>query len=551
MELDLLIRDARVVDGTGSPWRRADLGVSGDRIAFVGRADRLSAAREVDAEDRVLTPGFVDIHTHSDLGLLNDPPAQCIVRQGVTTEVIGNCGVSAAPVAEETRELAARQLDDYGFPVDLTWDTYAGYLATLEARGVGVNVAPLVGHSTVRLAVLGFEDRRPEADELALMRGHVDEAMRAGCFGLSSGLVYPPGCFGDTEEVVALAGVAAAHGGLYASHIRGERETIVEAVRECIAIGERSGCRTQISHNCPKFGGWHLQDEVIALWEDARARGLDVTVDNDLHTDFAPTLREALPQWVQEVPVDEFVAHLADAEFREGLRRQVERDRHPAFGPAGLLKHGAWERIVVLRSPSRPEQAGRTIAELAAERGTDPWTTYFDLIVEERNEAEGLFDYIDGAAIERMLRHPLVMVCSDGWVIPPAAMTSEDPPAPYMPCAYGEYPGLFERYVVNEPVLTLEEAVRKSTSMPATKIGLPDRGLIAPGMKADLVLMDLPNVRDNATNLWPHTPPIEEYPHAYPDGIDVVIVNGEVAVDEGAFLGLTAGRVLRATGAPA
>ncbi len=544
MALDLLIRGARLVDGTGAPWRNADVGVRGGRIALIGRADRPNARTVVEADGRYLSPGWIDIHTHSDLGLLQDPTAECAVRQGSTTHVIGNCGVSGAPIDDRWRDLAAAQLGDYGHPVELGWSTFEAYLGALDRQGVGINVVPLVGHSTVRLATLGFEERPPTEAELDRMREHVDEAMRAGAFGLSTGLVYPPGCFGDAEEVVALAEVAALHGGLYASHIRGERETIVEAVRECIEVGERSGCRTQISHNCPKFGGWHLQDEVIALWEDARARGLDVTVDNDVHTDFGPTLREALPQWTHELAVDELIARLGDPSWRAALKAEILEDRRPAFGPAGLLVHEAFDRVFLLRCPRNPNLDGLTIQRVAERRGLDPWTVYLDLIVEERNEAQALFDYISAEQIERMLRHPLVMISSDGWVLPRGLQA--EPASPYIPCSYGEYPGVIERYVVQRPVLTLEEMVRKSTSMPAAKLGLSDRGIVAEGFRADLVLFDLEHVRDRATDLWPHTPPSEHYPHGFPEGIDWVFVNGEAAVEQGQPTEALAGEVLRA-----
>jgi N-acyl-D-amino-acid deacylase len=548
MDHDLHITGARLVDGTGAPWRHADVAVTDGRIAALGQPGTLGrAARTIEAGDRYLCPGFIDIHTHSDVGVLQDPTCECAVRQGATTHVIGNCGVSAAPVADEHRSLAERQLGGYGDHVPFTWDTYAGYLEAVERSGLGINVVPLVGHGTVRLAVLGYEERPPTEPELDRMRAHVDEAMRAGCAGMSTGLVYPPGCFGDTEEVVALAEVAGAHGGLYASHIRGERETVVDAVRECIEIGERAGCRIQISHNAPKFGGWEHVDEVVGLWEDARARGIDVTVDNDLHTDFAPTLREALPQWSHALTTDELLALLADPSRRDALKAEAREDRRPAFGPAGLLVHGAWDRIFLLRTPEHPAHEGRTIAQLAAERGdADPFDTYLDVIVEERNDATGLFDYIAEETIERLLRHPLVMVCSDGWVMPREARTMD--PAPYVPCSYGEYPGLLERYVRERQALSLEEAVRKSTSMPAGTLGLHDRGLIRPGAAADLVLFDLDRVRDRATNLWPHTPPFDHWPHDFPEGIDWVVVNGEVVVEEGSFGERTAGRVLRTTG---
>lgn len=541
---DLLIQGARLVDGTGAPWRHADVAVSSGKIAAVGRLPGEKAATTVAADGRYLTPGFIDIHTHSDYGLVAEPTCESAVRQGATTNVIGNCGISAAPVADAFATLIERLIPS-GTEVDIDWRTYDGYLSRVEDQGVGMNVVPLVAHGSVRLAVLGYEERRPTPEELDRMREHVDEAMRAGCYGLSSGLVYPPGCFGDTDEVIALAEVAGRHGGLYASHIRGERETVLDAVRECIQIGERGGCRIQISHNAPKFGGTHLLPDVMSLWQEARERGLDVTIDNDVHTDFAPTLGEALPQWTQGLSIDALIELLSSQERRDDIKRETKEDRRPGFGPAGLLVHEAFDRITLLRTPNNPSNAGRSIAALAAERGQDPWATYFDVLVEERNEAAALFDYIEIETIKALLRHPLVMICSDGWVLPKEARTAEPPP--YIPCTYGEFPGVIERFVVNEPVISLEEMVRKSTSFPASKLGIADRGLVAPGMRADLVLLDLPNVHDRATNLWPHSAPFDNYPHEFPSGMDHVWVNGVAAVTDGEPTGSLSGAVMRAT----
>ncbi len=543
MTLDVVIRGGRVLDGTGMPWRLADVGIRRGRIAKVGRTGRSHADVVIDAAGKYVAPGFIDIHTHSDVGLLVEPTCEAAVRQGVTTHVIGNCGDSPAPISERYRDLAMRRFSYYAQATDWNWSTYEEYLAFVEARGVGMNVIGLVGHGSVRLATMGFDERAPTKDELRQMRAYVAEAMKAGAFGMSTGLVYPPGCFASTDEVVELAKIAARHGGLYASHIRGERETIADAVREAIAIGERSGCPVQISHNCPKYGGWGKSKEIWALWEEARARGIDVTVDNDSHTDFGPTLSHALPQWTQKLPTDELVAMLGDPAKREELKREVKEDRRPAAGYAGLLVHDAWDRVFLLRCPRGHAKEGKTIAQLAAERSVDPWTAYFDVIVEERDEAVGLFDYIDIEEIKATIKHPLVMVCSDGWILPKDVRTSAAPP--YVPCTYGEHPGILERFVVKEPVLRLEEAIYKMTGMPAAKLGLQDRGLIREGSAADVVVFDLPRVRDRATNLWPHTYPFENYPHDFPEGIDWVLVNGRIAVQESMPTAVLGGRVLR------
>jgi len=543
MPFDVLIRNGRLLDGTGAPWQARDVGVRKGKIAQVGRLNRSKADVVIDASGKYVAPGFIDIHTHSDVGILVEPTCECAVRQGVTTHVIGNCGDSPAPISDRYRELAVRRFLYYADSTDWRWSGYDEYLDFVESRHVGINIAGLVGHGALRLAAMGFEERAPTSGELREMKGYVDEAMRAGTFGMSTGLVYPPGCFASTDEVVELAKVVGRYGGFYASHIRGERETIVEAVQECLEIGERAGVPVQISHNNPKYGGWGKSTTIQAMWEAARARGIDVTVDNDSHTDFGPSLSHALPQWTQKLTTDELVDLLKDSSKREALRQEIKEDKRPAAGYVGLLVHDAWNRVFLLRCPNEPSKEGLTIAQLADKRGVDPWTAFFDVIVEERDQAVGLFDYQDIEEVKATMQHPLVMICSDGWVLPKDAQSSKAPP--YVPCTYGEFPGVIERFVVKEPVLRLEEAIRKMTSMPATRLGLPDRGLVRKGFWADLVVFDLPRVRDRATNLWPHTHPFENYPHGYPEGIDWVLVNGVVAVEDGAPTGALAGRVLR------
>jgi len=543
MPYDIVLRGGRVLDGTGAPWRVADVGIRRDRIVRVGRLGRSGAARTIDASGCYVAPGFIDIHTHSDVGILVERTAECAVRQGVTTHVIGNCGDSPAPISDDHRDLAVRRWEYYAQAREWTWSSFGEYLDFLEARGVGVNVAALVGHGAVRLATMGFEERPATRDELRRMRRHVDEAMRAGAFGMSTGLVYPPGCFADTEEIVELAKVVAHHGGFYASHIRGERETIVEAVQECIEIGERAGTPVQISHNNPKYGGWGKSKEIQALWEGGRTRGVDVLVDNDAHTDFGPMLSHALPQWTQKLPTDELIALLRDPGKRAALKDEIRADRRPGAGYVGLLVHERFDRIFLLRCPADASNEGLTIAQLAERRGVDPWTAFFDVIIEEKDRAVGLFDYMDLEEIKATLKHPLVMICSDGWVAPKEERTS--PTAPYQPCTYGEFPGILERLVVRDRVLRLEEAIFKMTGMPAARLALPDRGLVRPGFAADLVVFDLPRVRDRATNLWPHAFPFENYPHDYPEGIDWVLVNGSLAVEDGQPTGALAGQVLR------
>jgi N-acyl-D-aspartate/D-glutamate deacylase len=367
------------------------------------------------------------------------------------------------------------------------------------------------------------------------------EAMEAGAFGLSAGLVYPPGCFASTEEIIALCRVASRYKGLYTTHVRGERETILEAVVEAIHIGREAGLPVHISHNAPKYGAPCDASANLKLVDEARARGQDVTVDNDVHTDLGVSLPWSLPQYLQERSVAEIMALLRDPEARRRVRDEIIQDSRPAFGPAGLLKHGRWERITILYAANSPDAAGKTIAAIAQQRGQDPFDVYFDLIVENGDAIEAVFDYIDPENIRTLLRHPAVMICSDGQVLAPYGFLNDPPP--YSPCSYGEFPGVLERYVREEALLTLEEAVRKMTSFPAQRFGLGDRGVLRPGAWADVVVFDLERIRDRATDFYPY--PFENYPHRYPEGIDLVFVNGVLVVEGERHTGTLSGKVLR------
>ncbi|GEM_PF-33800 len=542
---DLVLANGRVLDGCGNPWFWGDVAIQGGRIAQVAPADTLRGRETIDVGGRFVAPGFIDVHTHSDLSILVNRRAESAVRQGATTHIIGNCGMSPAPVDEghlaEMRNFWGRISEQP--EVTWEWRTFGQYLQTLEIDGLAINVGSLAGHAALRMAVMGLEPRQPTPAELARMQELLAEAMKAGAFGLSTGLVYPPGCFASTEEIVALCQVVARYHGLYASHIRGERETILEAVAEAIRIGREAGVPVQISHNAPKYGAPCDATANLRLVEEARAQGQDVTVDNDVHTDLGPPLTGGLPQDIQELPVPEIAALLRDPNTRRQIREEIVLDRHPAFGPVGLLKHGQWRRITILHAPRSRDAVGKTIEALARQRNQEPFDVYFDLIVENGHDAEAIFDYIDEANIRLLLQHPVVMICSDGQVLASYGFLNDPPP--YSPCSYGEFPGVLERYVRDQPVLTLEEAIRKMTSFPAQRFGLTDRGVLRPGAWADVVVFDLERVRDRATNLYPHTYPFENYPHCYPEGIDYVFANGVLVVEGERHTGALPGQILR------
>jgi N-acyl-D-amino-acid deacylase len=356
--------------------------------------------------------------------------------------------------------------------VSWEWRSFEEFLQTLRNGGLSINIAPLVGHGALRIAVIGLEERSATKAELDQMKKLLIEAMQVGAFGLSTGLVYPPGCYASTDEIITLCRVISEYQGLYASHIRGERETILEAVSEAIRIGHEAGVPVQISHNAPKFGAPYDARANLRLVEEARARGQDVTVDNDLHTDLAPTLTNGLPQPVQDRPAVEIADLLRDPESRLQIRKEIVLTKYRIWS-CGLLKHGQWQRITLLHAPRSSDVIGKTIQTIAEERGRDPFDTYFDLIVENGHEAEAIFDYIDEANIRLLLQHPEVMISSDGQVLAPYGFLND--PAPYSPCSYGAYPGVLER-CNDEPVLTSRGRLQDDT-FPAQRLGLRDRHL--------------------------------------------------------------------------
>jgi N-acyl-D-amino-acid deacylase len=545
-ENEIILRGGRLLDGCGNPWFRADLAIRDGRITAIAPAGSLQGGKIIQVDDCYVAPGFIDIHTHSDLSLLVNRRAESAVRQGVTTQVIGNCGMSPAPIDNaHLPDMRSFWGEVFSMPeVDWRWRTFGEYLKGLETGGLAINVASLAGHAALRISTLGLEERSPTKAELENMQALLDEAMQSGAFGMSTGLVYPPGCFASTGEIIALCSVVSRHHGFYASHVRGERETILDADREAIAIGKAAGIPVQISHNAPKFGAPHDASANLKLVEEARDRGQDVTVDNDVHTDLAPNMTAGLPQWIQNNPA-EIETALRDPAARQRIREEIILDNKPAFGPVGLLKHGQWQRITILHAPKTPAVVGKTIADISSARGNDPFDTYFDLILENGREAVAIYDYIDEANIRLLLKHPAMMICSDGEALAPYGFLNEPPP--YSPCSYGEFPGVLERYVRDEPVLTLQEAIRKMTSFPAQRLGLSDRGVLRPSAWADIVVFDLEHIHDRATNLYPHTYPFENFPHQYPEGIDYVFVNGVMVVKGEEHIGSLPGRVLRRT----
>ena len=541
MGFDLGIRRGFIVDGTGNPWFVADLGVKGGRITKIGELKPNEAAKTIDATGLVVCPGFVDMHSHSDFVPLANPRAESMIRQGVTTEVVGNCGGSAAPLLGAEVESARSTCREYGF--ELSWNTFSEYMNALDEKGIALNVAPLVGHGTVRRCVMGLQDRDPTGDELDRMKRLVGESMEAGAYGMSTGLVYPPGRYAKTEEIIELCRVVAEYGGIYASHIRGERETMIEAVKEAIEIGERGGVPVEISHHPAKIGAWGKSVETLGLIDEARARGLDVTCD--LHTYIAGStgLSALLPPWVQEGGSERIVERLRDEKLREKIREDMIEEKIPGPGPCGLVKRGMWEKIMLSSYPDE-SLVGKNIKEIADTRDLDPFDAYFDLLVESKAAGGVVGFYYNEDDIRRVLNHHSSMIGSDGYALAPYGVLGRGRKHPR---SYGAFPMVFRKYVrgesrkdleedVGAKIIELEEVVRKMTSLPTQKLGIRDRGLLREGLWADIVVFDQNRIADTATYLDPYQ---------YSEGIEYVLVNGEIVVERGEHTGALPGKALR------
>ncbi len=523
---DLLIDGGTVLDGTGAPAFVAGVAVKGDTIAAVGEVAPSQAARVVDARGRHVCPGFVDMHSHSDGGILDYPGAESRARQGITTEITGNCGSSAAPLLGVALDEARRKAAADAETVD--WSDVASYFGRLERARFAVNQALLVGQGTLRTGVMGAADRPATPDELSTMTRVFETALDQGALGLSTGLEYTPGRFTPTDEIVALARVAARRDGFYASHIRNEERRLLEAVDEAIRIGRRAGVRVQVSHvKASGRGNWGMQFSSLALIESARRDGVEVLGDAYPYTAYSTGLTVTFPDWALDGGREAILKRLRGSE-RERIRVEVDdyiRNADP----------GDYDLVVIASVSTEANRrfVGENLAEVAAAWSVEPAEALVRLVDEEGTDVSYVGHGMSPENVERVLRHPLVMIGSDGHALAPAGRALQTRPHPR---SYGCYPRVLGHYVRERKVLDLETAVRKSTSMPADQSGLSDRGRIARGKKADLVVFDAARIADVATF---------EKPHEFPVGISHVLVNGVFVVEGGAATAARPGRVLR------
>jgi N-acyl-D-amino-acid deacylase len=530
---DLLIQRAQVVDGSGAPSFVADIALRGDTIVQVGQMTAPEARVCIDGTGLTVGPGFIDLHTHSDYTLLVNPLAESKVHQGVTTEVIGNCGTSPAPLGDEAYPIIRSRMAQQ-YQLEVGWRTLAEYLERVATCGSAVNVVPLVGHGTIRSAVMGYAQRQPTASELAQMKALIADAMAAGAFGLSTGLVYAPGCYADSDEIVGLARVVGQAGGMYFSHIRGESDTVVEAAQEAISVGERAAVAVQISHlKTAGRANWEKTPALLDLLDHANARGLDVTGDMYPYTAGATSLGALLPPWVHEGGLANLLPRLRDQRVRARIRQDIEQGLDGWWNPAGAA---GWAGVQISRAPNHRAYQGMRLSDVAALRQQEPLEAALDILLAEEGNAGVVLFMMGEAQVRMILQRSRVMIGSDAGATAPYGVLGRSHPHPR---AYGTFPRVLGTYVRELGVLSLEEAIHRMTGLTAWRLGLTDRGLLRPGYKADLVIFDARHVADQATY---------DSPHTYPTGIQGVIVNGQFVLRDGQRLPVLPGRVLLRNG---
>jgi N-acyl-D-amino-acid deacylase len=489
----ILVKGGDIVDGSGKPAFRGDVLIAGDRIESVGKSDTQESAdvEVIDASGLVIAPGFIDIHAHADFALLQNGAASHKIMQGVTTEIIGNCGTGPAPANEAVKEYFESFLQFMFGPIETGgWNSISDYFDVLEEQGIAINTAYYVPHGIVRMHVMGMESREPTLDELDRMKELVRQGMEDGAIGMSTGLIYPPGSFAKTPELIELARVVAEYGGIYASHIRDESAKLAEAMAEAIEIGEAAGARIQIAHHkAHGKSNWGRVVDSIHLIEEARQRGVDVTADQYPYTASSTVLAAALSE---------------------------DRDIDPAD-------------VLIAATKNDHSVEGKTLADIIASSDKEPEDAIYDFMSEEEGAVTVVVFAMSEEDIKTVMRHPTTFIGSDGIEL--------ETGKPH-PRVYGTFPRVLGRYVREMEVLSLEEAVSKMTSLPARKLRLEDRGLIAEGMLADVTVFDAERIIDNATY---------QDPHQYPTGIHHVMVNGEFAVRDGKQTDARSGRVLRRT----
>jgi N-acyl-D-amino-acid deacylase len=523
---DLVIKDGLIFDGRGKPGFVADVGINSNIIETIGKIGYWQAKVVISAKNLAVAPGFIDVHDHTSVGLLVNPKAESAVHQGVTTTISGNCGDSPFPVAAETLEEQKKNMKEE-YDVDLDWQDIQGFFARLEEKGMALNYATLVGQGTIRGAAMGFKNQKPTSEELLKMRALVAENIKNGALGLSSGLEYTPSSFADTSELIELCRVAAQYGGIYSTHMRDEEDFVLEAVDEAIQIAREAGVKLQISHLKVCYPqNWPKLEPALAKIEAAKKEGVDIFCDRYPYIAASTGLSILFPLWAREGTNEDFILRLKDASLDFKLRASVNDIEK---------RLGSWDKILissVASEKNRPIE-GKNVLEVSKETSKSPYDFMRDLLIEEKGRVDMVEFVMNEENLKKILAHPLVGVGSDGSAIAPYGVLGRGKPHPRH---YGTFPRVLGKYVREEKILPLEEMLKKITSLAAQRFGFERRGAIERNYFADLVIFDPNKIIDRATYTAPHQ---------YPQGIEYVLVNGRVVIQNGEHTGQLPGMILR------
>jgi N-acyl-D-amino-acid deacylase len=532
---DVVVRNGHIVDGTGSPWYAGDIGIRAGKIAAMGHLEGAPARRSIDAHGMVVAPGFIDMLGQSELTILVDPRLPSKIFQGITTEITGEGG-SIAPLNDAIVKADRVTYEHYG--VKPTWRTLGEYFARLRKQGMGINLATYAGATQIRRAVLGDEDRAPNAAELERMKALVREEMRDGAMGVSTSLQYAPAPYAKTEELIALATEAAKAGGIYASHIRDEGNGIAGALDEAFRIGREANIPVEIWHlKAAGKSNWGRMPEIVAKIEQARKQGIDVAANTYAYTAWFNSFSAVIPPWAHDGGDRKLIERLKDPAMRARIRKEMEtpggdwnNEWQEVPGPEAIL-------LCAVQNPKLVPLQGKTIAEIAKLWNKDPIDTVFDLLIEDEAFTEVAMFAMAEPDVTLALQQPWVSICNDSQGTSPEGLLGKEHPHPR---AYGTFPHILRKYVREEKKLTLEDAIRKFSALPAERMRIADRGVLKAGMWADLVVFDPESVRDLATF---------EQPNQLSEGMRFVLVNGVAVIEEGKMTGKLPGRVIVGQGA--
>lgn len=531
---DILIEHGRIIDGTGSPWFAGDIGIRDGRIAAIGILSAAAATRRIDAQRRVVAPGFIDMLGQSEMTILVNPHLPSKIFQGITTEITGEGG-SAAPITDAMAK--ADQISYDHLQITPDWRSLSDYFARLEKQGIGINVATYIGATQVRRLVIGEDDRRPSEDELERMKALVREAMDQGAVGVSTSLQYAPAMYATTEELIALAGEAAKSGGVYATHMRSEGNGVMAALDEAIRIGREASIPVEIWHlKAAGKSNWGRMPEIVAKIEEARKNGVDIAANTYAYTAWFNSMSAFVPPWAHDGGDDKMIERLKDPEARRRIIKDMEtpssdwdNEWQEIPGPEAVL-------ISVVQNESLHPLQGKTLAEVAKLRGQKPIDALLDVLAEDHAYTSCAVFGMSQGDVTLALRQPWVSIDNDSKGTAPDGLLGREHPHPR---AYGTFPQILRKYVREEHVLTLEDAIRKFTSLPAARMRFADRGVLKQGMWADVVVFDPDQVRDLSTF---------EKPNQLAAGMDYVLVNGVPVIDSGKPTDALPGRVLRGRG---